>query len=97
MTATPIAVTLADQVSPNDDVMVQEVGGESVLLDLASEQYFSLDAVGTRIWMLLGDQNNLASIVDQLCAEYQVEPERIRTDLLALVTQLAEAGLVKVR
>ena len=39
----------------SEDVLFQEVGGETVLLDLASEQYFGLDAVGTRIWQLLGE------------------------------------------
>ena len=96
MTATPIAVTLAHQVRPNDDVLMQEVGGEAVLLHLASEQYFSLDAVGTRIWSLLGTHDNLSSVAHQLCAEYTVDPQRIRSDLLALVGQLSAAGLVKV-
>ncbi|MEO5566089.1 MAG: PqqD family protein [Luteimonas sp.] len=96
MTATPTSVTLADHVRLTDDVLVQEVGGEAVLLDLDSERYFSLDPVGTRIWALIGEQNSLQSIADTLCEEYEAEPERIRSDLLTLVGQLAKAGLVKV-
>jgi len=40
--------TLAQRVTHFDEVLFQEVGGEAVLLDLASEQYFGLDPVGTR-------------------------------------------------
>jgi hypothetical protein len=96
MTATPLSVTLADRVTPSEDVLIQEVGGEAVLLDLASERYFGLDPVGTRIWALIGEGNNLQTVRDTLCREYDAEPERIESDLLALVTELAQAGLLKV-
>lgn len=89
-------VTLTQQVKPSADVLVQEVGGEAVLLDLTSERYFGLDPVGTRIWTLLGQESRLQQVFDALCAEYEVEPARLQTDLLALVNQLAEAGLVEV-
>lgn len=96
MTATPASVTLASKATPSDDVLVQEVGGESVLLDLASERYFGLDPVGTRIWALLGEHDSLQAINDTLCKEFDADPARIMGDLLALVDELAGAGLVKV-
>ncbi len=96
MTATTAHVTLASQVQCSNDVLVQEVGGEAVLLDLASEKYFGLDPVGTRIWALLADHDSLRSVADVLCAEYDAEPARIRDDLLTLVGKLADAGLVTV-
>ena len=96
MTAEPPSVTLEDRVTPSDDVLIQEMGGEAVLLDLASERYFGLDPVGTRIWTLLGEQDDLQRIADIIAGEYDAPEERIHADLLALVTQLAEAGLVKV-
>jgi len=83
-------------VQRSDEVLLQEVGGEAVLLDLASEQYFGLDPVGTRIWALLGEDDRLQYVHDTLCVEYGAEPARIGPDLLALIDQLAEAGLVKV-
>lgn len=96
MTAEPLSVTLADRVTQSDDVLVQEMGGEAVLLDLASERYFGLDPIGTRIWALLGDHASLQAVADIIAGEYDAPEERIHADLLALVTQLAEAGLVKV-
>lgn len=96
MTATPLSVTLADHATPSDDVLIQEVGGEAVLLDLASERYFGLDPVGTRIWALISEGRNLQSVRETLCAEYDADPARIESDLLALVSELAQAGLIKV-
>ena len=95
MTASHHRVTLDDQVQCSGEVLVQEVGGEAVLLDLASERYFGLDPVGTRIWALLAQAPVLEQVHATLCEEFQAEPARIETDLLALVQQLAAAGLVE--
>jgi hypothetical protein len=89
-------LTLSQQAKPNDDVLFQVVGGESVLLNLASEKYFSLDPIGTRIWMLLGEDARLQRAFDTLHDEYEVEPSQLEADLLALVAKLADAGLVQV-
>jgi hypothetical protein len=96
MTAMPPAVTLAHRVAPSENVLMQEVGGEAVLLDLGGERYFGLNKVGTRIWELLGTQSDLAQVHARLCEEFEAEPERVEQDLLRLVGELAEAGLVKV-
>ena len=79
---------------PSTQVLIQEVGGEAVLLDLAGEQYFGLNPVGTRIWALLAPAPVLQQVHASLCAEFDADPARIETDLLALVRELAEAGLV---
>ena len=74
---------------------MQEVGGESVLLDLASERYFGLDPIGTQIWQLLADEPTLAQVHARLCTEFDATPVQIETDLLALAQELAAAGLVE--
>ena len=73
------------------------MGGEAVLLDMASEQYFGLDPVGTRIWNLLDGETGLASIHATLREEYDADPTRIGDDLLALAESLEQAGLVRRR
>ena len=96
MTATHAAVTLAARVHRSGDVMMQAMEDEAVLLDMASERYFGLDAVGVRIWELLADDASLTQVHATLCAEYNAGPERIATDLLALVEALLKAGLVRI-
>ena len=86
---------LSDRLSVAPDVLFQQVDGESVLLNLASESYFGLDPVGTRIWVLLGQDSSLQLAFDALCAEYEVEPERLEADLLALAQSLMDAGLLQ--
>ena len=89
-------ITLAQRAKPTADVLCQEMGGEVVLLDLASERYFGLDPVGTRIWALLDQDQPLQQVLDTLCTEYDAPRDRLQADLVALVGQLADAGLVTV-
>ena len=89
-------LTLLHHATPGSEVLCQEVGGEAVLLDLASERYFGLNPVGTRLWQLLGENDALQPAFDAMKQEFDVEPERLQADLLALVAELAEAGLVTV-
>ena len=77
------------------DVLFQEVSGETVLLDLASEQYFGLDEVGTRVWQLLNEGQSLDAMLEVLLGEYEVERERLEADVRALLESLIEAGLVQ--
>ena len=77
------------------DVLFQEVSGETVLLDLASEQYFGLDEVGTRVWQLVNEGKSLGGMIEVLLEEYEVEPEQLEGDVRALLESLLEAGLVE--
>ena len=81
-------------VTVSPDVISQPVSGETVLLDLASENYFGLDEVGTRIWELIVERGDLQAVYDTLLSEYEVSEARLREDLSRLVEEVADLGLV---
>ena len=81
---------LQQTITVNPDVISQEVSGETVILDLNSENYFGLDEVGTRIWQLIEEKGNLQAIVDQLLSEYDVGEDQLLEDLEAPLTQVAD-------
>jgi Coenzyme PQQ synthesis protein D (PqqD) len=76
------------------DVLHQELGGETVLLNLANENYFGLDEVGTRVWQVLAETHSANDVVTRLVEEYDVPTEQLRADVERLLTELAAAGLV---
>ena len=78
------------------DVLHQELGGETVLLNLANESYFGLDEVGTRVWQVLGETQSANDVVTRLVDEYDVTVDQLRQDVERLITELADAGLVSV-
>lgn len=87
--------SLAARVSIPDDVLFQDLDGEAVLLNLQSGKYFGLDPIGTRIWNLLAEHGTLAVAFQAILAEYDVDADRLRSDFLALVDQLASNGLIQ--
>jgi len=66
------------------------------MLDLNGENYFGLDAVGTRIWQLLQEHSVLQKVYDTMLEEYDVEGEELEKDLEEIITNLAEAGLINI-
>jgi len=85
---------LTDRVRIPQEVLARQVGGETVMLDLAKGAYFGLDPVGARIWQLLAEGKTLAEVCDAIVAEYDVSHEDAERDLLALVADLMAQGLV---
>jgi hypothetical protein len=79
----------------SDDVLFQEIDDETVLLDLKSESYFGLDTTATRIWQLLQEDLSPEDIYQRLMTEFEVEPERLKTDLTEHLKRLEEAGLIQ--
>ena len=95
MTPTPqLSMNLNQTIALSPDVISQEVSGETVLLDLESENYFGLDEVGTRIWQLIKETNDLSSIFNTLMEEYEVTEERLQQDLTVLLTEIEDLGLI---
>ena len=87
-------MNLNQTITLSPQVISQEVAGETVLLDLESECYFGLDAVGTRIWQLIGDGGELLTIYNTLLEEYEVDEAQLLSDLEALITKASEQGLI---
>jgi hypothetical protein len=81
-------------VTVSDMIVVRDLGGEAILLNLDTSTYFGLDAVGTRIWHLLAEGRSTDTIVPMLLEEFDVNERQLRQDLDALVTQLLEKRLV---
>ena len=79
------------------DLLHSVFGAEAVILSLKDGVYYGLEDVGARIWSLLQRPITVAAIGDALVADYEVDPDRCRRDLAALLKELAARGLVEVR
>ncbi len=87
-------ITPSATVTPSPGVLVQDLpDGEIVLLSMATETYFGLDGVGAEMWGRLSEGKPIRTMAEELCSEYDVDPEALEGDLLDLVGQLVEAGL----
>ncbi len=67
----------------------------TVLLDLGSDMYYTLNEVGGRIWELIGEGIAVPGIVERLQEEYDVAPETLAGDTVTMIDRLLKAKLVK--
>ena len=76
-------------------VYAREFDGDLVLLDLGKGQYYGLDTIGARLWAGIGSGRTVADVAAELAPEYEVDAEVVRADLLELLRDLVEKGLVE--
>src|SRR4249920_1383919 len=73
-----------------------DLAGEVVILGLQSGQYFSLNTVGARIWNLIQEPKTVGALLESVLEEYDVEPNLLERDLLALLDKMAINELIEV-
>jgi hypothetical protein len=87
-------ISFSDRVKVPDDVLISNLQGESVILNLDSERYFGLDDVGTRFLSVLTTSDSIEAAYNTLVTEYNVDGGVLRNDLLALVESLINQGIL---
>ena len=89
-------ISFSDRVRVPDGVLISRLQEESVVLNLESERYFGLDDVGTRVLSVLTSADSIEAAYASLLAEYDVDGQVLRQDLLALVESLLQQGIIEV-
>src|SRR5690242_14426629 len=82
------------QVIKASDVLLQDLEGEAVLLNLKNGQYYGLDENSFHMYKTLTSSSTVVAAYEALCQEYAVEPRQLKTDLDQFLTHLLENGLV---
>jgi len=88
-------LNLNQKVNIPPQIMVRQVGEDSVLLDLVTGTYYGLDPLGTRIWAMLAKGDSLQQVHDAVVAEYDVPSNQLLNDLDALMQDLVGRKLVE--
>ena len=91
-----IKVPFTARVSVPEGVLMRDLDGESVVLNVQTEKYYGLDEVGTRMWAVLTGSDSIQAAFERLLGEYDVEPTQLHADLERLIGELVEHGLLLV-
>jgi hypothetical protein len=70
------------------------LGEEIALLDMPHGSYLGFNATAAYIWRLLRDPLALDPICAAMTAEFDVDPDRCRTEVASLLDNLLAAGLI---
>jgi hypothetical protein len=92
--------SLPTRIAISPDALFQELDGETVLVDPhrgIPHGVCGLDNIGSRMWQLLAEHGNVATAVEQLLAEYDMDEATLYRDLANLIAELTEEGLLIVQ
>lgn len=87
-------ITLESVVRRSGDVMASQVDNELVMMDIERGMYYALNPVGAEIWARLAEPQQVAALCAQLQQVYAVDRATCETDVLAVLNDMAENGLL---
>jgi hypothetical protein len=90
-----MAISFDERVRVPDHVLVRQVGGEAVLLDLDREECFGLDDVGTTMWEALNSASSVEEAYQRLLEQFDIDGPTLRRDLSTLIDRLIDARLLQ--
>jgi len=67
---------------------------EAVILSIKKGVYYSLNPCGNRIWFLIQKPVKVGKVRDSLLEEFDIDKETCEKDLLSLLSDMKNEGLV---
>jgi hypothetical protein len=91
------AISKATTVVAAKDQLSADLKGEAVILNCANGVYYGLNEVGNTVWSFVQEPRKVAEITAKVASEYEVPMDVCERDVLELLGQLAQAGLIEIR
>jgi hypothetical protein len=88
-------ITTNSIVKRRDDVRWRMMGDEAVVLQQTQAEVLVLNPVGLRVLELIDAERTVQDLLTTLAAEYDVEPDTLRQDVLAYLLELADAAVLE--
>ena len=83
-------------VQAEKEVIFAELGSEISLLNIKTGMYYTLNSVGASIWSQIQQKTTLAVIKKELLDEFDVEEQKCELDLIRIVKEMHNHGLVEI-
>jgi hypothetical protein len=91
-------IALSQSVVASRDHVACDLDDETVILSLTTGEYYGLNPVAAAIWKMIQVKRSVAHIRDALLQHYTgVTPEQCEAEVLGLVGELEELGLVELQ
>ena len=75
-------------------VIAETIGGETIIVNLATGHYFNLLGTGVEIWECIAREEPLPAIVEQLEARYEAPNGEISSSVTRLIDDLLTEDLI---
>ena len=78
----------------NPDMVFKRLGDRMVLVHVATNQIYEFNDTAARVWELLENGLTIEAVIEQLTAEFEVDPSTLRNEIKALIGDLVTKGLI---
>lgn len=89
-------MTLDTKINIPDTLFLQKVDDETILLDINTNEYFSINEIGTFIWETLEEKKDLNSVKEEIISNYEVDEKQVENDILNFIQEVANKGLITI-
>ena len=86
-----VSVTDSTTISRNGTLLEAEVDGEIVALNVESGTCYGFNSTATRVWSMIEQPRTIGEICAALTAQFDVEPDDCRRDVVARVGERAKS------
>lgn len=78
-----------------DDLVLRQVGDETLVLDRAGERIHQLNATASYVWGRCDGNTEQQAVAAELADQYQISIEQAARDVAQMLAQLEQLGLLK--
>ncbi len=89
-------MTLDTKINIPETLFLQKVDDETILLDSNTNEYFSINEIGTFIWETLEEKKDLKSVKEEIISNYEVDEKQVENDILNFIQEVANKGLITI-
>jgi len=79
----------------NPQTIFRVIDDKVIALNLGTGQYYTMNEVGTRVWVLLEQEASNANIIEAIESDFEGPVEQITEDLAAFLEDLQDCGLIE--
>lgn len=91
-----MSLTLASKVQIRNSIVSATLDEDAIMANIETGYYFGLGGTAKRVWELLRDRKSVADICAQLQSEYNVDSGQCEHEVLSLINEMLNEGLVEV-
>ena len=82
-------------IARSDTLPFSRVDDSIIAIDRHSGYCFAMNATSSRVWELISTPIRLGSLCDCLCDEFDVDRETCLKDVMSILSEMNENGLLK--
>ncbi len=90
-------INLQSTVNRAKDILFSQLDDEMLAIDAQSGYCYSMNESAWRVWSILAEPATVSAVCAQLRKEFAVPPDVCERDVLRLLQDLHNAGLVNIK